>query len=211
MNAGLIVVLLFLNFAISWFNAWGCGKTWNETKAAGGIAHFMNWMGAVMSASGFTWCYLLIAGFLGSVIPFEHKNHVKGPLLTPEMLQPFADLGYLVVILPIIGSGLAIMLHTWGVFWRERNLRNGAAAGWNTFANFSNIYGAARHAPDALSGVSKFFKNDKNDESSKAIVLVLVIGAALGGILTTRAIIKATARSTALNRAFEYEMRREVA
>lgn len=57
----MVVLIWFLNVVLSAVNAWGCGKSWTETKHAGGLAHFMNWMGAVMSASGFTWCYTICA------------------------------------------------------------------------------------------------------------------------------------------------------
>ena len=46
--------LWILNFGISWWNAYAVGVTWVETKNMGGYQRFMAWMGAIMSASGFT-------------------------------------------------------------------------------------------------------------------------------------------------------------
>lgn len=201
---GMIVLLWILNFVISWFNAWGCGKTWNETKHVGGWPHFLNWMGAVMAASGFTWCYMVILGVAGATIPFEQDNGTVAPLLSPDSLAAFASLGYLVIIGPILGSGLAITVHSWGVFWRRKSLGNGAVAGYNTFAQIYNMYGAVQHVPSAFKEVSEFFGKDSEDGKGKGkIVLILVALAVLGGILTTWAIIRRTARSTAATRVIE--------
>lgn len=194
----MLLLIWILNFAISWLNAWGCGKTWNETKHNGGIPHFMNWMGAIMSASGFTWCYMVIAAFAGSVIPFEQDDGTSAPLLTAVQVQAFCDLGYLMIIVPIIGSGLAITIHSWGVFYRRRSLGDGAVAGWNTFAQIYNIASAFQHVPQASKGVLGFFGD--SDEKGKGLVLLLAVLAVAGGILTTSMIIRGTARRTAFNR-----------
>lgn len=204
----MIFLVWILNFGISWLNAWGCGKTWNETKANGGMPHFMNWMGAIMSASGFTWCYMVVAALLGTVIPIKGDDGQYHALLTPEMLKAFCDLGYLAIILPILGSGLAITIHSWGVFWRRRNFSSGATAGWNTFAQVYNFYGAARHIPEAGLGVKDFF-GGKDSDKSKLIVILLVVGSIIGGILTTRAIIRSVAKNTAFNRGVFYRNREE--
>lgn len=196
----MIILFWFLNLGISILNAWGCGKSWTETKHQGGFPHFMNWMGAVMSASGFTWCYTLLACLLGGSI--THTVDGKSvPYLTPDQINGVASLGYLVVILPIIGSGIAIGVHSWRVFWERRTLANGAVAGYNTFANVYNIYHAARGIPSAWGDVSKLFKGDKD---KGAVVGIIVAFALLAGILTTYTIIVSTARSTASKRAFKF-------
>lgn len=208
----MLFLLWILNFVISWFNAWGCGKTWNETRAKGGLAHFMNWMGAIMSASGFTWCYLVIMGFAAAYIPCVKDDHgVYVTLLNPPQLQVFFDLGYLVIIGPILGSGLAIMLNSWGYFWRKRTFGSGAVAGYNTFANVYNYYNAARYVPTALDNVLDFFGGSSKSSSSSSsndgkgkLILIMVVVAAIGGILTTYIIVRTTARNTARDRAFRY-------
>lgn len=158
-----------------------------------------------MSASGFTWCYLIILGAFGGSIPFEHEDGTVAPLLTPDAIQAFADLGYLVIIFPILGSGIAITVHSWGVFWRKRNFTNGAVAGWNSFAQVYNVVSALEHVPKAFGGVSDYFGSKDSKGSGKAAVLVLVSLAVIGGVLTTWWIIKSTMRSTAYNRRFAYE------
>lgn len=195
----MVLLIWILNFAISWLNAWGCGKTWNETKHNGGLPHFMNWMGAIMAASGFTWCYMVIAALAGTIIPIDQGDGTSAPLLSQAQLQAFCDLGYIAVVFPIIGAGLAITVHSWGVFYRRRTLADGVTAGWNTFAQIYNVAGAFEHVPQAGRGVWDFFFKD-NDEKGKGLVLLLVVLAVAGGIFTTVAIIRGTARRTAFNR-----------
>lgn len=207
----MIVIVWFVNFAISWFNAWACGTTWDSTKAKGGAAHFMNWMGAIMSASGFTWCYLVVLGLLGSVTPAswfieaEEGKEVVGYLLDAAALQAFADLGYLVIIFPILGSGLAITVQTWRHFARTRNkgLGDYAITGWNTYAQVHNTYTALREVPGALQGVGDyFFSGSSSSSDSKdgrgVIVLILVALAVFGGCITTASIIQARRRAVIL-------------
>lgn len=208
----MIVILWFVNAAISVFNAWGCGLTWDSTKAKGGAAHFMNWMGAIMSASGFTWCYLVILGWLGTQVPAawfieaeEGAEPIKGMLLNAADLAAFYDLGYLVIIFPILGSGLAITIQTWRYVARKRHRSVGdyAITGWNTFAQVHNTYSAMRAVPGALDGVLSYFGGGGRSSSSSSdskdgkglIVILLVVLAVCGGILTTVAIINATRRS----------------
>lgn len=201
----MIVLIWIINFLISWFNAWGCGKTWAETRINGGFPHFMNWCGAIMSASGFTWCYMVIMGFLGATIPFEHEINGKmvvEPYLSGEMLTAFADLGYIVVIFPILGSGIAILVHSWGVAWRERTIGNIGVAGWNTFAMGSNIYDAVTFLPGAFSRSSSFFKDSEN--KGKTLIFVLVLVSLVAGILTTRWILLSTMKKTVEDRRLKY-------
>lgn len=204
----MIVVLWFVNILISWFNAWGCGKTWTETRAAGGMPHFLNWMGAIMSASGFTWCYTLLACLLGGGVTHTVDGRVV-PYLSEAQVQAVAGLGYMMVILPILGSGLAITLHSWGVFYRRRSFGSGALAGWNTFAQASNMYSAAQDIPRVWKMLDGFFggkskSSDNNTTPATLIVLLIAACALLAGILTTYTILTSTARATARERSLKY-------
>src|SRR5258708_22050742 len=60
----MIFLLLILNFAISWFNAWSVGRVLVESKMIGGVFPMTVWGGAIMSACGFTWVYLTLLGTL---------------------------------------------------------------------------------------------------------------------------------------------------
>jgi hypothetical protein len=203
----MIVLVWFLNILISWFNAWGCGKTWAETRAAGGMPHFLNWCGAIMSASGFTWCYTILACLLGGGITHTVDGQVV-PYLSEAQVQAVAGMGYLMVIVPIIGSGLAITVHSWGVFYRRRSFGSGAVAGWNTFAQASNMYHAAQDIPKVWDMLGDFFggksKDSSSDSNGSKLVILIALCALLAGILTTYTILTSTARATARDRSLKY-------
>ena len=206
----MILLLWILNFVISWANAWGVGKTWTETKAVGGPAHFMSWMGATMAAVGFTWCYMVILGFVAMNVPetmLVEDGNPEAMLLNAEEASVFFDLAYLVIIFPLVGSGMAITTHSWGVFWRKRSLSNGVTAGWNTFAQLHNFYHAVEHVPRAMGNVGSFFGGggSSDDDGKGKIIIALVVIAVAGGILTTWAIIRHTSRETARSRRWYYE------
>ena len=205
----MLLLFFILNFGISWLNAWGCGKTWASTHARGGSAHFMNWMGAIMSASGFTWCYLVLVTIAGAAIPIENEETgLSAPLLSPEMAQAVFDLGYLVIILPVLGSGIAITVASWRQFARSRSLLDGGIAGWNTYAQISNIYSAVEHVPDAFGNVTSFFGgSSKSDKKGGLIIVLLVVLAVIGGILTTFAIIRSTARNAVLYESYQRDLK----
>lgn len=187
----MLVLILILNFVISWFNAWAVGKSWPETKHVGGFAHFLNWMGAVMSACGFTSVYVVLAALGIQYFHWLPDKYVSGIL----------SLGYLIIIIPVLGSGLALTVNSWMHFWRNKNLGSGAVAGWNTFAQIKNTIDAMSAIPQALSGVFDMFKSDTDrDEEAPAALLVMlaiivVVVAVAGGILTTSTILRRSARA----------------
>lgn len=195
--AVLVVALVwFLNFGISWWNARVVGTVWVESKEMGGFTHFMTWMGAIMSASGFTWCYLIVL-LLG--------GHTFYPeVLTNEAVKAGLSLGYLVIIPGVLFSGLMIWIESLVEAWRRRDLPSMGVAAWNSFAQIHNTYSAMEGIPDALKEVGNFFsEGDSDDAKFKLIVLVviLVVLALFAGILTTSAIIKKYAGSVPLPRA----------
>lgn len=186
----LAVLLLFVNFAVSWWNAYAVGQVWHETKAAGGWPRVLAWSGAVMSACGFTYVYLILlavgAGALG--------------YLTPEYVQGALELGYVVVILPILGSGMVIWVDSVQTAWRERSFGSVAGAAWNTFAQGSNMYHAAKDLPGIFSHLGKLFDSDSKDDDAKGQLLLLmvliVVFALAGGVLTTYSILQKSARAS---------------
>lgn len=203
----LMVILFFVNFAISWFNAWTCGSTWDSTKGGPPLAHFMNWMGAIMSASGFTWCFLVIIGFLGANTPMSLiEADATGMLLSGGSLEALWSLGYLAIIFPILGSGLAITVQSWRALSRRRaqgkaGAGDYAVTGWNTFAQVSNTVSAFENIPTAAGNVTSFFSSDSSDNQSNALLVkVVILGvviAVFGGIITTYLIINSRRRKVA--------------
>ena len=182
----MIFLLLILNFAISWFNAWSVGRVWVESKMVGGFSRMTAWCGAIMSACGFTWVYIALLGMLAQSFQW----------LPPRYIQGIFSLGYLVIILPLLGSGLGIAVSSWVQFWRQKNLINGGIAAWNTYAQISNVVSAVRFIPEAIGNVLSAFKGDDDEEDNRALLIMLaVVLVAVGaGVMTARAIILGTAR-----------------
>lgn len=193
-----ITLLLFfvLNFIISWFNAWSVGRSWAETKALGGLSRFMAWCGAVMSASGFTWCYLVLVCLIGGAIPGKYH-------LPDKYAEAIFRIGYLIIILPVIGSGVAITIQSWAYFWKERNFKSGAVAGWNTFADIYNVYQACHAIPESFGFLKNLWDSEDSDDDAKSKLFMLLVAAAIlcvvGGCLTTAAIVRSTAKRVAID------------
>jgi len=184
----LIFLILLLNLVISFWNAYAVGKAWVETKHSGGWPRFMAWMGAAMSALGFTWCYLVIATVVVIILNW----------LTPEEAEVMLNLGYILVIPGVLFSGLMITLDSWANAYRRRTVASAGVAGYNTFAQIYNTYQAIQYIPDAFARVLEFFipkKSSSKDSASAFLIILIVILALFGGILTTAAIINRVAAS----------------
>lgn len=192
MNGVMVVLILVLNFGISWFNAWSVGRSWAETKAVGGWSRVVIWCAAIMSACGFTWCYLILLALGAGAIG----------LLEPQYVQAALEIGYLVLIGPILGSGLGIWIDSLTTAWRRRSVGSVAVAGWNTFAQVHNTYQAAKMIPEILEHLGEVFKSKnggKDVAKAKALLLIiiLVVLAICAGTLTTVAIVRSSARKYA--------------
>jgi len=169
---------MLLNTAISLWNAYTTGKAWAEAKFAGGWPRFMTWMGAIMAASGLSWCILivLIVGAVGM------------GKLTPAWGEVGLNLGYILLIPGILFSGLMITVDSWARAFRTRKVLDMGLAGYNSFAQVYNTYSAIRGVGPAFGSVFKaFFGGGK--KSGSALVLILVIFALGAGIFITAAII----------------------
>lgn len=184
----LVLIVLVLNFVISFWNAYAVGTAWVESKHYGGWPRFMVWMGAIMSALGFTWCFLivlvLIAGLFG---------------VSPQVLEVTLQLGYLVIVPGVLFAGIMIMVDSWARAYRTRTLADTSIAGYNTFVVMYNSYHAIDSFGDAFGNVLEFFKFDSDDDSSLVfLVIALVVIALLAGVFATVVIIRRTAASADL-------------
>jgi hypothetical protein len=220
MNGMLLILVLvwILNFGISWLNARTRGLVWAETKVIGGWQKILTWMGAIMSASGFTWCYLIVLLLGGHYVEeayFLLPN--EQPLLDAEAIEAGFSLGYLIIIPGVLFSGLMIWINSLVEAWRRRDLPSMGIAGWNTFAQIHNTYSAMKGMPEVWDSVSDFFGSKSSSSSSdgkgKAImlILVLVVVAIISGILTTWAIINHYAGSREIEQFRTQPHRRRVA
>jgi hypothetical protein len=194
----LIAFIWILNFAISWWNAYACGKVWAETKSAGGWPRFMTWMGAIMSASGFTWCFL-IPMVLGA-------NHFEW--LNADATRVAFELGYIMIVPGILFSGLMITIDSWARAYRDGGVLNYGVAAYNTYAQIHNTMSAIETFGGAFKDVGSFmgkaFSGDSEDSAKGAAaflaILLVVLAAAMGIILTFVIIRKSAAGEILLTR-----------
>jgi hypothetical protein len=188
MSLLLPAIVWLLNVGISAWNAYAVGKAWAESKAAGGWPRVMCWSGAVMSASGFTWCYLILLALAAWGLGYVNDAQINVAL----------NLGYLLLIPGILLSGLMITIDSWARAFRRGGFLNYGLAAYNTYAQIHNTYSAIRGFGDAFASVRSFFgrsrSRDSRDNSGGVIVVILLVVLALAaGVLTTTFIIWRTA------------------
>jgi hypothetical protein len=198
-----VLILLVLNFGISWFNARSVGRSWADSKAIGGWPRFMVWSGAVMSASGFTWCYLVLLVLIATATG----------LLPMRYVQVALELGYVLIIFPALGSGIAIWMDSVTTAWRRRDAASVGVAGWNTFAMAHDTCEAATTLPGIFKDLGSGFSEGDDDAEGKLLYLavLIVVLALCGGIFTTMAIVRSTARKYARGVMVEHGFQRQPA
>lgn len=189
----MLLLMLVLNFGISWWNAYACGAYLTESKLIGGWTRVVVICGLVMSVCGFTWVYVALLGM----------GAVAAEFLTPADAELLFKLGYLIIIGPVLASGLGLWAHSLIVAYRERSFGSVAIAGWNTYAQAHNTWQAASNAGSFLSDVIEGLsgKNRKSSKDGAAAILIILIAiiAVAGGYLTTMAIARRADRKIALD------------
>lgn len=195
MHYVLFALVWFINFGISVWNAYAVGKVWVEAKHEGGWHRFMCWMGAIMSACGFTWCYL---SFLALSASYFHWISEQQTIIA-------LDLGYVLLIPFMLFAGYAITLDSWAQAYRQGGFWNYGAAAWNTYASIHNTFSAWQNLGSAFTSLGGFFggsnksrNNDNNSPSGLVVVILLVALALFGGVLTTATIIRRVAGTESL-------------
>jgi hypothetical protein len=183
----MIIVILVLDFGISFFNAYVCGRSWEESKAVGGILWLVVWCTAIQSALGFSSVVLLFLIYLA-------HDYVPG-YFTDVYFKGALNLWYLTIVFPIIGAGLSVTIESWVAFYRDGSLLKLGNAAWNTFAQVRNTASAVENMGSALSSAHDPFKftsdaDSDSDGAGLAILASLVSVALLGGSMITAAIIR---------------------
>jgi hypothetical protein len=190
LSHALLVLVWVLNFGISIWNAYAVGKVWVDARHENGWHRFMCWMGAVMSACGFTWCYLTFLALTA--------NHFQW--ISAQQTEVCLDLGYILLIPFILFAGYAITLDSWVQAYRRGGFLNYGAAAWNTYATIHNSYSAWQNLGGAFASLGDFWRNSRSKKDNGGdgagaiiIVLLLVALAIFGGVLTTAVIIRRVA------------------
>lgn len=181
-----LILLLALNFGISWWNAYVCGKAWVETKHIGGWIRLVVWCGAIQSAIGFSMVFLF--GIVGVGL-------LTG-LIEPAVLSLATAFFYLAIIIPALGTGIIITVHSWIVAYRERDLMSMGVAAYNTMATAYNIYSSVNGIGAAFSTISETI--GEIEDSRVMLALMIAAVAILGGVLLTATLIQRYAATVPL-------------
>ena len=169
-----LVLILALNFGVSWLNARSCGRAWVESKAAGGLVRVLVWCGAIQSAVGFSSVFLFPLLFVANAMAPDY--------FTADQLDAAVSLWYLTIILPALGTGLLITIESWIAVYRQHSLANIGVAAYNTLVQAHNTMGAINSFGPALSAVGKAFGSvakSRGDAKGKAALLGLMIAVAV--------------------------------
>lgn len=194
MHGLMTLIVMGVNFGISWWNAKQAGQSWLEAKALGGFVWVVTLCAAIQSALGFT-----------TVICYALASIAKGAgLLSDSAYQAVAALDYLLVIIPLIGTGLIITLSSWRIAFREKSLASMGTAAYNTLAMAYDMASAAKNIPsliDSLKFLGSSGKDEKDDEDSGNgfKVVMIVLAALVLGILLTVWIVRTNIRRASLS------------
>ncbi|WP_244118700.1 hypothetical protein [Burkholderia gladioli] len=186
-----VVLILVLNFGISWFNCWSVGGIWTEARQLGGWIRIVAWSAAIQSAIGFS-------SVIGALIGYA--LYATGHL-PPVAARAASSLWYVIVIVPALGTGLVLTIQSWIVAFRTKRFLDMGIAAYNTFAQVKNMADAFESIPQAFSAIVDLFKADEKDDGGGAMVLAvigLVACSLLGGVLLTSVLIKRYSRRLAL-------------
>ena len=191
MTVLLLLLVLALNFIISWANSTYVGRYWSESKQVGGSFRVYIIVGYIMAIAGFTMVYsyilLLITPFILEIAEVDRE--------TILLFEQFAsDLVYLFCVITIIPTGFYIWIRSLKNFFVQKTLSTGLTAGYNTFAQLHNTIDMARNAPSALGRVIETLFGGKGKKKDNTIIILcgilILILAIFGGYFTASAIMK---------------------
>lgn len=183
-----LIVICALNFGISWWNAKVVGWLWNDRPVMGPFSKLVLYSAAVNSAIGFSSVLMIGLAFPAS--------HFMDPTQAHKLITWMMALWYVLVIIPILGTGLVITLHSWMQFLRTKSWSDLAASSWNTYATLHNLYDASQSLGPAMDTVGEMFTalvkggDDEEDSALARLAIALVFLALVGGVLLTVMIIK---------------------
>lgn len=175
--------LLVLSGLISWWNCKSAGSVWIESKKVGGFMRVLVWCAVIQSVVGFSQILIVVLGLGAYAAGYLDQRHFAAAM----------SLWYLLIIVPALGSGLIITIHSWVQAWRERNIANMGVAAWNTFAQGLNMYNAVKDIPNAWEAVSDVFggsSSDSKESKGAVLVLLIVVLAIAGGVMITFGLVR---------------------
>ena len=88
---------------------------------------------------------------------------------------------YALIIVPVIGSGMIITIHSWIALYRDRSLSNLGTTGWNTLTTAYNTYYAVNSIRDSFEVIKTLLvDDDSNSEAPSKIIFLVAITLLLG-------------------------------
>lgn len=179
--SSLVLFFVFIyNLVVSFWNAKVCGENWVEANAIGGWSKALIWSGAIMSAIGFTQTYFIVGAVVGTMLN----------IAPPEVIQIAMNLLYVMIAIPCVLTGLIICIHSWVAFAKEKSIKNGGVAVWNTIIQGYNTYHVFNSFGAVIDNLSETFKDKKADRDNKNGAIILAIVCLGLGIFTTYVLIK---------------------
>src|SRR6266496_6030503 len=115
-----------------------------------------------MSSSGFTTCFLFVVTLASA----------------PELADVVTKLGFVLLILPTLGTGLAIWLDSVTTAHRTRNAASIGTAAYNTFAMAHNAYEAATSRTWRSSNANAFAACSKTRSAARTRLAAGSLGSA---------------------------------
>lgn len=165
----ILFVLMIVNFGISCWDAYVAGRIWREVT---GLMKLVAWSALTISACGFLIVTAIICGYIALA---AHWTDARG-------MHALMSMTYLMIIIPVLGSGLIITIHSWVEAYKRRDFGSIATAAWNTGAQGYNMYEAADGGiSSAFSDVAGFFAPSGDDDdvsvsaAKVAVLLVLIV------------------------------------
>lgn len=195
MDSMLFILVMFLNVGISTWNCYAIGMCWKDVMALGsGFEKLLVWSAVIQSTVGFSLPVLLLL----TKIAFWSMTFAQEPMFSAEeseiIMKGIFSFWWLLVIFPVLGSGLAIWAHSVREAYLRRDFKSIAIAGWNTFAEVTNAISAFRNMGGALGDVSEFFSLVKEADGVKGKVIafffVLVIISLVAGYMIAIGLVK---------------------
>lgn len=192
----LILLVIVLNFIISWANASYCGRYWTVSKREGGSFRRYVIVGYVMASAGFTIVYgyvlILLMPYVLQIVGMEASIIMQVEKLATDLL-------YVLEIALIIPTGFYIWVRSMKNAWDEKTTSTILNAGWNTYAQFQNTVNVAKNMPSVFGRIEAALFDDDDDGNNNdkhniviflAIFLIILI--LFAGVCTATAIINET-------------------
>jgi hypothetical protein len=200
----LLFGILALNIAVSWWNCFAVGSSWDYVKQNGGVMQkLLLWSGAIQAAIGFSMPILLALAFTSISLLTAGEPPTLSPAEAAQMFEAIVSLWYLAIILPALGTGTIIMVESVKTAIERRDIGSIGRAAYNTFANIHNISGAFSGIGQAFGSVTKAFsgKGKGGKDSGKILIvliaIMIVVVALLAGTFITASLIKRYRQKTA--------------